>query len=136
MFSIANASNGSSVSGFTGFIPLIIMGLIMGFLLKSIAKRKGKSEWLWFLAGFVPGWNILGGIWLASFPDISVTESISALVNELRKYEFSPKQKSPTEEQSKTWKCNCGKINEITTQSCPECGLKRDYLLKLNMEND
>lgn len=130
MYNIANASNGTEVSGFSGLIPLIIMGVIFGLLLRSIAKRKGKSEWLWFLAGFVPGWNLIGGIWLASFPDISVTEAISSLVNELKKYEFSPKQDRPPKEKPKAWKCNCGKINEITTQSCPECGLKRDYLIK------
>ncbi len=130
MFNIANASNGSEGSGFAGFIPLIIMGAIFGLTLRSIAKRKGKNEWLWFFAGFVPGWNLFGGIWLASLPDVSVTEAISSLVDELKKYEFSPKQQQPQNEKPKTWKCNCGKINEMETQSCPECGLKRDYLLK------
>jgi hypothetical protein len=130
MFNIANASNGGEAAGFGGFIPLIIMGLFFGITLRLIAKRKGKSEWGWFFAGFVPGWNFFGGLWLASLPDISVTEAISSLVDELKKYEFTPKQEQPPEEDTKTWKCNCGEINEMDTQSCPECGLKRDYLLK------
>lgn len=121
--------------GFAGFIPLIlqfiIMGLVFGFTLKAIAKRKGRSKWGWFFVGFVPGWNIAGGYWLASLPDISVTEAISSLVNELKKYEFSPKPIQPSEGKTQTWKCNCGEINELETQSCPECGLKRDYLLKI-----
>ena len=119
-------------AGFAGFLPLIfqfiILGLIFAFTLKSIAKRKGRSKWGWFFIGFVPGWNMFGGLWLASLPDISVTEAISSLVNELKKYEFSPKQKQPPEENTQTWKCNCGEINKLETQSCPECGLKRDYL--------
>ena len=129
---IAYASNGPAGGGFASFIPLLLMGCILGFFLKSIAKRKGRSEWLWFLAGFVPGWNLFGGIWLASLPDKSILEEIKALVNELQKFDFVPKgfQASSRSSEPQAWECNCGITNDINVPNCPECGLKRDYLLK------
>ncbi len=74
--------------GFSIFIPLLIMSLPFAFILKSIAKRKRRYPSYWFLAGFVPYVNGLGGIWLASLPDKSIMEEISALVRELQKSDF------------------------------------------------
>ena len=129
---IAFASNGSAGGGFAAFIPLILIGIIPAFLFKYIAERKGKNQWLWFFVGFVPIWGWIAGIWLDSLPDKSIIEEVSNLVTELQKFDFTPKEgiqpSSPAETQS--WKCNCGNINEISTSNCPECGLKRDFLLK------
>ena len=91
---IAYASNGAAGGGFTAFIPLLLillMGCIFGSVLKSIAKRKDRNQWLWFLAGFVPMYNAIGGLWLASLPDKSILEEIKALVSELQKFDFVPK---------------------------------------------
>ena len=128
---IAFASNGSAGGGFAAFIPLIILGLIPAFLFKSIAKRKGRSQWLWFLAGFVPVYGWLAGIWLASLPDKSFVEDVRALVTELHKFDFVPRANQPTMQSStpETWQCNCGKMNNMDETNCPNCGLKRDYLL-------
>jgi len=129
---IVHASDGAGGSQLMSFLPLLLLGCIMGVLLKSIAKRKGRNEWLWFLGGLLPGWNLLGGLWLASLPDKSVSEEVKALLNKLRKFDFVPKggQRLNISAEPRNWKCNCGKINEINVLSCPECGLKRDYLLK------
>lgn len=127
---IAYAAQGPA-GGFASFIPLLILGLIPAFLFKSIAKRKGRSQWLWFLAGFVPFFGWIAGIWLASLPDKSFLEDVHALVSELQKFDFAsrgnqPPRQSPLPE---TWKCNCGRTNRIDELICSECGLKRDYLL-------
>ena len=129
---IANASNGSPGSVLLSFIPLLLMGSILGILFKTIAIRKGRSQWLWFLAGFVPGWNLLGGLWLASLPDKSILEEVKALLNELQKFDFVPKrvQNLSISPEPQTWKCNCGMINEVSVPNCPQCGLKREFLLK------
>jgi len=128
---MAFASNGSAGGGFAAFIPLLILGLIPAFLFKSIAKRKGRSQWLWFLAGFVPGFGWLAGIWLASLPDKSFIEDVRALVAALQKFEFVPKspQASSQFAVQETWKCTCGKTNKMADSNCPDCGLKRDFLL-------
>jgi hypothetical protein len=125
-------SSGTGGSHIASFIPLLIMGLIFGLVLMPIAKRKGRSKWLWFLAGFVPGWNLLGGLWLASLPDKSISEEVKALLNELQKFDFVPKggQKLDISPEPRNWKCNCGMTHEMHVPSCPECGLKRDYVLK------
>ena len=117
---------------FGSFVPLILLGLIFGLVLMPIAKRKGRRQWLWFLAGFVPGWNLLGGLWLASLPDKSILEEVKVLLNELKKFNFTLKegQKLNISTEPRTWKCNCGMTNEFDVPSCPECGLKRDYFLK------
>ncbi len=88
----ASATNGSSGGGFAGFIPLLIMGCFFGGIFHSIAKRKGRNQWLWFIAGFVPLWNILGVIWLASLPDKSIIEEVSSLVTELQNFNYTPKE--------------------------------------------
>lgn len=128
---IAHAAQGAG-GAFGAFIPLLILELIPAFLFKSIARRKGRSQWLWFLAGFVPIWGWLAGIWLASLPDKSFLEDVRALVTELHKFDFVPRANQPTGQSSfpQIWKCNCGRTNNIDEASCPECGLKRDYLLK------
>ncbi len=134
---IAFASNGSVGGGFAAFIPLLILGLIPAFLFKSIAKRKGRSQWLWFLAGYVPVWGWLAGIWLASLPDKSFLEDVRALVTELQKFNFVPKANQPSRQSSvpETWQCNCGKINNMDESNCPDCGLKREYLLAKKTSN-
>jgi len=129
---IAYASNGSWGGGFAALIPLLVMGLSFGFLFGSIAKRKGRSQWLWFIAGFVPFWNLVAGFWLASLPDKSIFEEFKALIDELQNFEFIPKggQATSTSAEPRNWKCNCGFTNDINVPNCPECGLKRDYLMK------
>ena len=115
----SHASSGSTDGGFSMFVPLLLMlaiGLVYAFLLGSIAKRKGKNQTLWFLAALVPLWNIIGGIWLSSFPEKSTPpKGVQHRV-------------APPEPQ--TWKCTCGITNHMDLPNCPEYGLKRDYLLK------
>ena len=124
-------SSASSGSALAAFIPLLIIGLIPAFLFKSIAKRKGRNQWLWFLAGFFPyGW--VAGIWLASLPDKLFVEDVRILVAELQKFDLARKGSQPSSKQSiiqDTWRCSCGRINSIYESNCPVCGLKRDYLL-------
>ena len=102
---IAYASDGSTGGGFSMFVPLLLLlipGVVYAFILRSIAKRKGRSQPRWFLAAFVPFWNIMGGIWLASLPEKPIHP---------------------------TWKCTCGITNTNDLPNCPECGVKRDYVL-------
>lgn len=131
---MAFASNGSAGGGFAAFVPLLtllILGLIPAFLFKSIAKRKERNQWLWFFAGFVPGYGWLAGIWLASLPDKSFIEDVRALVAALQKVDFVPKSSQPNGQSTvqETWQCNCGKMNKMADSNCPNCGLKRDFLL-------
>jgi len=129
---IAYAGDGSTGGNILAFLPLLLMGCVLGFLYRAIAKRKGRNEWLWFLAGFVPVWNLLGGLWLASLQDRAVTDDIKALIEELQKVDFAPKvvQTISNSTAPQTWRCNCGQANGMSILSCPECGLKRDYLLR------
>jgi len=128
---LAFASNGSAGGGFAAFIPLLILGLIPAFLFKSIAKRKGRSQWLWFLAGFVPAYGWIAAIWLASLPDKSFIEDVRGLLAALQKVDSVRKssQSSGQPALQETWQCTCGKINKMAESNCPECGLKRDFLL-------
>jgi len=68
------------------FLPLIIMGLPFAFLLKSIARRKGRNQWGWFVGAFVPVFNFFGALWLASLQDVAISdmrEALEALVKVL-----------------------------------------------------
>ena len=76
---IAYAGNGPPVPGFVPLIPFLVIGLFMGILSFLIAKRKGRNQLLWFLAGFVPVWNGLGVIWLASLPEKSILDEFESL---------------------------------------------------------
>jgi len=128
---IAFASNGSAGGGIASFIPLLILGLIPAFLFNSIAKRKGRSQWLWFFVGLFPVFGWFAGIWLASLPDKSFVEDVRALVTKLQKFDFVPRayQSSGQSTIPETWQCSCGKMNNLDESNCPDCGLKRDYLL-------
>ena len=122
---------GEGAAGLAGFIPLLLMGTILGLILMFIAKRKGKSQVLWLIAGYIPGWNLFGGLWLASLPDKLIIDEIEALKNSLQKISLASEgiPEIPSAK-SQTWECNCGKVNDINVLNCPECGLKKDYLLK------
>ena len=125
-------NSGTGGSQIWSFVPLLFMGLIFGLVLMPMAKRKGRNRWLWFVAGFVPGWNFLGGLWLASLPDVAIMEQVSILINEFKKFNFQSKDKgSPSSIAiEEKWNCPCGKVNNMNVPNCPECGLKRDFLLK------
>jgi hypothetical protein len=80
------ASGQGSQQGFGMFVPLIILGLPFAFLLKSIARRKGRNQWGWFAGAFVPVFNFYGAIWLASLQDAAISdmrEALEALVEVL-----------------------------------------------------
>ena len=81
---------------------------------------------------FCPWLEFLWGLWLASLPDKSIIEEVKTLINELQKFDFIPKGKQApsTSAEPRNWKCNCGITNDINVPICPECGLKRDYLMK------
>lgn len=90
-----------------GLIPWLATGLVFGLLLRAIAKRKGRRPWLWFAAGFVPGWNLLGAFWLVSLTDSAVVEQMNAILKGLRN----------------TWTCpSCGNVNTIEVLTCLRCG--------------
>ncbi len=77
---IAHAAEVSARGGgFAMLIPLLLMGLVWGVFLAILAKRKGRNRTVWFLIAWVPGINLLGGVWLASLTDVSVVEAINAL---------------------------------------------------------
>ena len=58
----AMGAPGQEAGGVGMFVPLIILGLPFAFLLKSIARRKGRNQWGWFVGGFVPVFNFFGAI--------------------------------------------------------------------------
>lgn len=120
---IAYASNDAVGGGFAAFIPLLLMGCIFGAFLKSLAKRKDRNQWLWFIAGFAPAIWIIGGIWLASLPEKSLLEEINLLKDKLKKFK-------PDSDGCQTWSCDCGNINNLSTTNCIECGRKHDYIKK------
>ena len=58
------------------FIPLAVVAFYM-------AKRRGRSGWLWALIALVPYFNLLCLLYLASLPETSVVERIEALERRL-----------------------------------------------------
>lgn len=52
-------------SGFTLFLPLIVVSIIVLVPLQQIIHRAGYSRW-WCLLWFVPGLNIVG-FWLLAY---------------------------------------------------------------------
>ena len=61
------------------FLPLIVMGIILGSFSLFIADRKGKNSTASFFLCFIPMFNILWVIYLASLCDIEIKETISKL---------------------------------------------------------
>jgi len=73
----------------------------------------------------------IAGIWLASLPDKSFLEDVRGLVAALQKLDpvKNGSQSAGRPALQETWQCSCGKMNKMADSNCPECGLKRDFLL-------
>ena len=59
--------------------PWLFLGLIMGSVLATIAKRKGKNPALWFFLGFIPVVGYFLAFILASRPDVALLDRIRHL---------------------------------------------------------
>jgi hypothetical protein len=59
--------------------PWLFLGLIMGAVLGTIAKRKGKNPALWFFLGFIPLVGFFLAFILASRPDVALLDRIRRL---------------------------------------------------------
>jgi len=74
----------TGISGFAGFIPLIIMGVIFGIVAYSIGKRKGKNRLVCFLLCLIPLFNLFYLFYLVSLTDKNVIERLDHLENLLK----------------------------------------------------
>ena len=63
--------------------PWLFLGLIMGSVLATIAKRKGKNPLLWFFLGFIPVVGYFLAFVLASCPDVELLNRIRRLEEQL-----------------------------------------------------
>jgi hypothetical protein len=68
--------------------PWLFLGLIMGSVLATIARRKGKNPVLWFFLGFIPLVGFFLAFILASRPD-------AALVDRIRRLEEQVASRAP-----------------------------------------
>jgi hypothetical protein len=59
--------------------PWLFLGLIMGSVLATMAPRKGKNPFLWFLLGFIPLVGYFLAFILASRPDKAMLDRIRGL---------------------------------------------------------
>ena len=60
-------------------LPWLFLGLIMGLVLATIAKRKGKNPVLWFFLGFIPVVGYFLAFIIASRPDAALLDRIRRL---------------------------------------------------------
>jgi len=70
--------------GFGMFLPLFLVFTSLSFLLKSLAKRRGRNQWAWFASGFIPWWNVLAVWWLSATPEAQIIEKLDAIIKELQ----------------------------------------------------
>ena len=128
---LAYADNGSPAGGLGvigSLIPLLIMGSLFGIFSMKIAKVKGRNPLLSFLAMFVPLFNVFYMLWLVSLPHKSVIDQLTLLTKDIDRL----KRQTHSEDMRDIWTCSCGKVNKMEITNCPECGLKRDFILKKN----
>jgi hypothetical protein len=118
-------------------LTLFIIGILWGIVLMVIAKRKGKKQLLWFFAGLIPIWNLFSSFYIFSLPDVASGEQKDTLIEEFNNLKQQVNtltqeiKRVKSEQQLKLkWECTCGTVNDMNVTNCPECGLKRDYLLK------
>ena len=64
-------------------LPWLFLGLIMGVVLATMAPRKGKNPFLWFLLGFIPLVGYYLAFILASRPDKAMLDRIRQLEEEV-----------------------------------------------------
>ena len=120
-----NASDGNAPGIIQSLMPLLIIGIILGAVIMRIAIRKGRNKWFWFAMAFVPLVNIFGTFYLVSLIDISIRKEIDVMKKDLKELKLAFMSHPQI-----SWNCTCGKLYGMEVQNCPECGLKRDYILK------
>jgi hypothetical protein len=64
-------------------VPWLVTGLILGPVMATMAKRKGKRQLLWFFLAFIPIAGVLLAFILASRPDIALLDRIQRLEDRL-----------------------------------------------------
>ncbi len=82
------------------FMPLILMGVLFGFICRSIARAKGKNTGNWFVYGFL--FQLIAVIIIASLPsekvEAEIAESsakVEGLVERLDKLENEGQRVAP-----------------------------------------
>jgi hypothetical protein len=64
--------------------------LPFALLFKSIAERKGRNKWSWFIIGLIPVVNAISGLYLVSLPDEKLLNMINTIINVLQKHGIEP----------------------------------------------
>ena len=77
-------------SGIALLIPPVLMGIILGTILASIARRKGRNRLAWFFVGFIPLFGLLAGLILASRPDIALVRRVQFLEEKIASLSLKP----------------------------------------------
>ncbi len=90
MIELALAYNGSDAGGWAGFVPLILVQLPFALIFKSVAERKGRNKWSWFIIGLIPVVNVICGFYLVSLPDEKILNMINTIINALQKHGIEP----------------------------------------------
>jgi hypothetical protein len=75
--------------------PWLFLGLIMGSVLATMAKRKGKNPALWFLLGFIPLVGYYLASILASRPDAALLDRIRRLEEKVESSAVNTAQVEP-----------------------------------------
>ena len=75
--------------------PWLFLGLIMGSVLATIAKRKGKNPALWCFLGFIPLVAFFLAFILASRPDAALLDRIRHLEEQVTSGEANTTRVEP-----------------------------------------
>lgn len=69
--------SGIPFSVLSGFIPIIIISLLIGVLHYLVAGKKGENQLKWFGLGSIPFFNYFSIIYLMSFTNADIKKFIS-----------------------------------------------------------
>lgn len=70
---------------FAMMFPMLLFGTLLGITAASMAPRKGRNPFLWFLVGLIPLAGPFVVLLLASRADISLISRINTLEEKLAK---------------------------------------------------
>lgn len=70
---------------FLGFLPLILISIPIAFVLRSLAKAKGRNATLYFVLGIIPLANGFALAYLVGAPDLVLHAKVDRLLSELER---------------------------------------------------
>lgn len=66
----------ASSGGFVALIPLLVVGVILAFVVHTLAKQKGLEPWKWTILALIPFVNGFVALYVVGAPNFNLEKKV------------------------------------------------------------